>query len=305
MKTLVINIAVMVVVAIISNRDHPALAANTKPPAETVSPTYVKRAADLVTTGKVYSLAVTTGPDTPMYPGRSFSMHVMPVFENDQRVVGKNRLTGHDDMVCTSLGIGTQIDGLGHVGIEGVHFGGAKASDFWRPSGLKRFGMETLKPIVTRGILIDIEALDGKPTAPNRAITAADIRAALNRQKIKIASGDVVLIHTGWLRQSTENPNAFISSEPGLTMDGAEYLANKGVIAVGADNWGLEVVPSIDPENVFPVHQFLLAQKGIYILENIDTLELMADQVYEFLFVLSAPKLKGAVQGIVHPVAIR
>src|SRR5690606_15815989 len=101
------------------------------------------------------------------------------------------------------------------------------------------------------------------------------------------------------------DPDRFLAAEPGLTMDGAAYLAAKGAVAVGADNWGLEVMPAMDPRDAFPVHQFLLARKGIYILENIQTLELASDQVYEFLFVLAVPRLEGAVQGIVHPVAIR
>ena len=65
------------------------------------------------------------------------------------------------------------------------------------------------------------------------------------------------------------------------------------------------MIPAEDPEQFLPVHGYLLVERGIHILENINTAELAADQVYEFMFVLAAPKLKGAVQTPVHPIAIR
>jgi kynurenine formamidase len=74
---------------------------------------------------------------------------------------------------------------------------------------------------------------------------------------------------------------------------------------VGADCWGVEAVPAENPQEVFPVHQILLAKNGVYILENVQTAELAADRAHEFLFVLGQPKFKGAVQSPIHPVAIR
>ena len=53
------------------------------------------------------------------------------------------------------------------------------------------------------------------------------------------------------------------------------------------------------------MHQILLAHNGIYILENMVTEEMVADGVTEFMFVLGQAKVKGAVQMIINPVAIR
>ena len=47
------------------------------------------------------------------------------------------------------------------------------------------------------------------------------------------------------------------------------------------------------------------AHNGTYILENIDTSALAADKGYEFLFVLGHSKYRGAVQGMINPIAIR
>jgi kynurenine formamidase len=92
---------------------------------------------------------------------------------------------------------------------------------------------------------------------------------------------------------------------PGLGREGASYLASKQVVAIGSDTWGLEVMPFEKGAGVFEVHQILLAKNGIYILENMDTAELVKDQAWEFMFVLSPSRMTGGVQSIVNPVAIR
>ena len=96
-----------------------------------------------------------------------------------------------------------------------------------------------------------------------------------------------------------------MSGQPGLGVEGAEYLASLGVVAVGADTWGVEVVPFEDESMQFPVHPILLAKNGVYILENMNVGALASDEAWEFLFVLGQARFEGAVQGIINPVAIR
>lgn len=121
---------------------------------------------------------------------------------------------------------------------------------------------------------------------------------------MKIGAGDVVLFHTGWMAMLESDPKRYMAEEPGLGKEGAQYLADLGVVMVGADSRTVEVQPYADGE-VAPVHQILLAKNGVYILEHVRTAELAADGTYEFLFVMAVPKIEGSVQGIVHPIAIR
>ena len=93
--------------------------------------------------------------------------------------------------------------------------------------------------------------------------------------------------------------------EPGHGKEGAEYLASKEVVAVGADSWGLEAIPFEPGVGVFEVHQILIARNGTYILENMNTAPLVQDQAWEFMFVLGPSRITGGVQGIVNPTAIR
>src|SRR5690606_10205906 len=128
------------------------------------------------------------------------------------------------------------------------------------------------------------------------AFNRAEIEAAARAQNVQIRRGDVVLFHTGWMQLLGVDDARFISRQPGPGVEGARYLAQLGVVAVGADTPALEVIPFEDPARMFAVHQTLLAKEGVYILESMNTAELAADGVHEFMFVLGQPKFKGAVQ---------
>ena len=87
-------------------------------------------------------------------------------------------------------------------------------------------------------------------------------------------------------------------------MDAAKWLADQNIVAFGGDTWASEIYPSKDGQE-FPVNQFMLAKRGIYNLELIDTRALVRDKVHESLFVLGQPLYKDSTQVNVNPVAIR
>ena len=281
-------------------------AEDTKGAMNNLSPEGAVKAARLVKTGKVYALGVVTGPDTPVWPGRSYSVAVMAIDDGGGTPIGTNQVTGHDDVLLTFVGIGTQIDGFGHLGINRRHYNGVHARDFYKPDGVTKFGTEDILPTATRGLLLDMtKHYKMAQLKPGTAFNRAEIDAAAKAAGVKIGKGDVVLFHTGWMAMAKSDPKQFIAVQPGLGKDGAEYLASLGVVMIGADTAALEAIPSEDPARPFIVHQTLLAKHGIHILENIDTAALAADGATEFMFVLGQPRFQGTVQAVVNPVAIR
>lgn len=264
----------------------------------------VLQAARLIKTGKTYPLGVETGPASPAYPPRRYSITIVQHDDGTGIAQGTNRSTGNDDLMHTWMGIGSQIDGLGHMGIDHTYYNGNHARDFVTSTGLTKLSIDKLPPIVGRGILLDMAKLMGKAILPaGTAFNSAEIMKAAKAAGVKIQSGDVVLFHTGWL--NVTDSEEFMSGEPGIGVDGAKYLASLGVVAVGSDTWGVEVLPGEDAEEAFPVHPELLAKNGVYILENMDTRALAADGATEFFFVLGQPRFVGAVQAVINPVAIR
>ncbi len=266
--------------------------------ANILTPELVKKAVGLVTEGKVYALGLEINENTPGYPPRKMEHYVI-------QNIGTS-YNNNDDIIFGSLNVGTQIDGLAHLGIDGVFYNGNKAEDFVRMEGLTKLGIENIPPIVTRGVMLDIAAYKGVDRLQGgEVITVADIEGAAKQQGANIQQGDVVLLHTGWLGLVNQDRERFIREEPGPGIEAAEYLAAKGVVAVGDDTSRLEADPHEKSGLFFPVHQILLAKNGIYILENINTSVLVEAGVHEFLFVLGHPRFSGATQTIINPVAIR
>ena len=272
--------------------------------ANNLSTDIVLDAARLITTGKVYSLGVETAEDSPAYGTRTFTIDIIASGANVP--VGTDVVTSNDERVTTSFGIGSQIDGLGHLGIGNQYYNGLTSEQIVADGGLAELGTHTIPPIVTRGVLLDMTRHFGVDmVSEGTAFNRAEIEAAASAQGIQIRSGDVVLFHTGWMQLLGTDNQRFISVQPGVGVEGAEYLADLGVVAIGADTPALEVIPFENPQRVFAVHQTLLAKEGVYILESMNTAALAADSVHEFMFVLGQPKFKGAVQTVINPIAIR
>ena len=270
-----------------------------------IKPELVVKAAQLVKTGKTYALGIETNSKTPAYPPRGFKITIVQPGQAGIPGLGPSKTTYNDDIIDGWVGVGSQIDGLGHIGVEHVYYNGNKLADFGDPSGLKKLGAEKIPPLVARGVLLDMAAHFGTDIVKEgTAFNTKEIEEVAKKQGIEIRQGDVVLFHTGWVGLIGKDDKRYNAGEPGLGVDGAKYLASKGVVAVGADTWGLEVVP-FETKNIFEVHQILLPMNGTYILENMNTGALAADKAYEFLFVLGVPRITGAVQGIINPIAIR
>lgn len=271
-----------------------------------LTPELALKAAKLVKTGKTYRLGIETNNKTPAFPPRTFNVQILVPNQYDGTAYGKNKFNYADDIIAGWMGVGSQIDGLGHAATDGVYYNGKRAKDFIKADGITMFGMENLPPIVTRGVMLDIAACMGKEILDEgTAINSKEIKDCEKQQGVSIQKGDVVLFNTGWMKMLDQDPARFGKGEPGVGVDGANYLVEKDVVAVGGDSWGLEVIPTEDPEILYRVHQILINYNGIYILENMDTRELAKDKAYEFMFVLGPARMTGAVQMIINPIAIR
>lgn len=264
-------------------------------------------ASKLITKGKTYRLGIETNKDTPAYPPRTFNVTIVQPGQNAGTSLGPTKTTYNDDIIAGWAGVGTQLDGLGHIGVDNLYYNCNRAVDFALTDGLKKLGVENLPAIATRGVLLDMAGyFNTDIVKEGTAFNRTEIEGAMKRQGIKsIEKGDVVLFYTGWLKLIGKDNKRFGSAAPGLGRDGARYLASLGVAIVGSDTWSFEVIPFEKDAGVFEVHQILIPLSGILILENANTEEMVRDQAWEFLFTLGAPRITGGVQAIVNPVAIK
>ena len=272
-----------------------------------VTPEKTLAATKLVTKGKSYRLGIETNKDTPAYPPRTFAITIVQPGQNAGHTLGPTKTTYNDDIIAGWVGVGSQLDGLGHIGIDNLYFNCNQAAEFVMTDGLKKLGVENVPAVATRGVLLDMAGyLNTDIVKEGTAFNRAEIEGAMKRQGIKsIDKGDVVLFYTGWLKLLGKDNKRFGSAAPGLGRDGARYLASLGVAMVGSDTWSFEVIPFEKEAGVFEVHQILIPRNGIHILENINTEEMVKDQAWEFLFTLGPARITGGVQAIVNPIAVK
>ncbi|WP_286193867.1 cyclase family protein [Tropicibacter sp. R16_0] len=276
--------------------------------ANLVSPENTIKAAALIKQGKSTPLGIVIDSNTPAFPPRSLSLQV--VQPNQQ---GGQKLTAfgypgnyNDDLLQTWVGIGSQIDGLGHLGEGGFYYNCADEKEISAITGLTKLGVHNIPPLVGRAVILDMAKHAGKDfLTAGEHFGEEEIKAAAEAQGVSIGKGDIVLFHTGWTENMLEaDPTAWVSGEPGISVSGSRYLASLDVMAVGADTWGIEPVPPAPGDGAFYGHVILLKDHGIYILETMNTGPVLADGVNEFMFVLGQARIRGTVQMIINPVAL-
>jgi hypothetical protein len=281
-----------------------------------ITPDKVLEAARLVKTGKVYEIGQVYEKGMPMFGARTYAL--LSPGGPTYALPGSNRIVGNDEFLCAEIGqVGTQFDGPGHIGmkvtmadgsVEDVYYNGFTGAEMYSPYGLRKLGIENVKPMLTRGILIDLAGYKGLPNLPARyEVTLADVRGALARQGLSesdLRPGDALLFRYGWSRFWTE-PAKYNADPPGIGLEVARWVVERKASMVGSDQSSTEVLPNPDSNLVFPVHQELVMKNGIFNIENLALDELARDGAYEFLFVFTPVRFKGATGSPGRPLAIR
>ena len=277
-----------------------------------MTPAKVLEAARLIKTGKVYPLGRVLEKGIPLF-GERLGAHVVIPGTPTGGPFGDHKLYYHDELFVGEIGqIGSQFDGLGHIGMAAGdgkirYYNGFTQEEVGSAYGLKKLGMEHLKPFFTRGILLDVLAMKGGDRLPiDYVITVADIEQTLQRQGVKQppGEGDAVLFRTGhgklWKKDNAE----YNKGCPGPGLTAGRWLADRKIAVVGADTWPVEAVPRENAKLPFACHTIWITLNGIFINENLDLEELAKDRVYEFAWSFNPLPLKGATGGPGNSVAI-
>src|SRR6516162_7496507 len=282
-------------------------------------------AAAEIKTGNVISMSNVLVDGVPLF-GTRFSKTVLSsVALTPGAEFGKNKMTYMEDTWLSQSHVGTHLDGVGHIGIKDCYYNQTPMGKFVTQNYLKKLGLEHIKTFATRGVIIDLVKVfqDAGKLKTNAActtpcldggtvITEADIQAGLKTSGVTLREGDAVFLHTGWgdlFNQFPAQNAAYNKAEPGLSKSAALWLVDQKVISVGADTWAVEVIPSEDTTEAFPVHAILLTDNGIHIIENVRT-DLMVAQAANikratFFLSMTVPKAVGTTGTFVNIEAIQ
>ena len=260
-----------------------------------------------VTGGKVYDLGVDlfVGMPTCCAPFGDPTFQIW-MTHTPARQESKELLSYSGDGVSMYTHTGTHIDTLNHFGLRGKIWNQVSADDALGVRGWTKSGADKYPPIVARGVLIDVAKSKNVAHLPTSyAITPADLQEALRKQGTTLRPGDVVLTRTGLMTLWPDVAKYRLADQAGLSLEAAQWLVEgQKAMLLGADNFGVENFPSKDPENFVPVHTYLQAEQGVSLLEALWLEDLAKDQVYEFLFIASPLKMRGATASPIRPIAI-
>jgi kynurenine formamidase len=265
----------------------------------------VRDAAALVRSGQVLSLAQPLSPRTPVPRHRAGLQHFMGRDGGDY-AAGARRPGGFqfaEDTVVLPLHIGTHIDSLCHAWYDDALYNGFPDSGTRSTGGATRCGIDKMGPIVGRGVLLDIAGARGGPLRDGSVIGPGDLEHVAGQAGVEIGKGDVVLIRTGWAESEGRADVVSFDSEPGLNVEAALWLAEREIAVLGADNFAVEVIP-FAPGTVFPVHQRLIRDFGIPLLEGLLLHQLAATGRHDFLFAASPLPMVGGTGSPINPMAI-
>jgi kynurenine formamidase len=262
----------------------------------------VRAAAGLVRSGQVLSLTQALSPRTPVPEHRSGVQHFMGRDGGDY-AAGARRPGGFqfaEDTVVLPLHIGTHIDALCHAWYDDTLYNGFPGDGTRSTSGAFRCGIDKMGPIAGRGVLLDVAGFRGAPLDDGVAIGAAELEQAAVRAGVHVGKGDIVLIRTGWAER--KGPISF-NAEPGLNVEAALWLAEREIAILGADNYAVEVLP-FATGFVFPVHQRLIRDFGIPLLEGLVLGGLASTGRADFMFAASPLPVVGGTGSPISPMAV-
>jgi kynurenine formamidase len=290
-----------------------------------LGPREVMRAVRTVRDGRVYDMGVTYDRTSSKWPGHSPGEIISFRTPEGVKRQGDSEFTKgpanalgtawHSCALFISDNVGTQIDGLGHVtvGEQNTWYNGFQEAEWGGNWGIRKCGAETIPPIVTRGVLLDVAGhrkVDALPA--HTRLGAKDLQAVMAAQQVEIEPGDAVFIRTGTLRYwgetGADQAKLAEHDSAGIDLEAAKWLVEqKGAILIGSDTSGLEVNPAPEGSRSFiPVHNYLLIEQGVHVGEYHNLEELARDRVYRFCYIVGVNKIKGAVAGFtLRPIALR
>lgn len=276
-----------------------------------VTPQSVMRGAEAIKTGSVYPLGIplqAEGVPNFDYRGKPMRLTLMDGTDAgsfDQ--YGCKPGTGaHEDVLFFASHATSHMDALIHVYEDDHHYNGVPFQAMHAMSGAGKLGIEKVGGFATRGVLLDMVRYFGEDSwvEPGRNITGADLQGACELEDVEVTSGDVVLIRTGYLDMWWANNGLGIEvPQAGIGLDGAQWLADHDVVAVGSDNAAVECAP-FDGGDFLAVHKLLLVRYGIYMLEFLDLSAPARDECWEGLLSIAPLKISGATGCPINPIFV-
>jgi kynurenine formamidase len=279
-------------------------------------------AAQLVKTGKIFSLALPLRHDAPVWPPRPAPQRLATMTGSDA-VVGSPAnapapgFQWSDDILTVSTHGSTHWDGLAHGMCEDSLYNGWWAGNVTAVAGSRVLGIEQQRDcFVGRGVLADVARHQGVEACPARqVITPQMLDDTLATEGVELQSGDILLVHTGhlarwWTRPKDQAPMTYFLDSPGISRDNIPWLHEHGISALACDTIGVEpLIPEDSEDRGLPLHSACLVDLGLtlgelWVLDDLAA-DCAADGTYEFMLAAQPLNLPGGMGSPLNPIALK
>ena len=205
------------------------------------------------------------------------------------------------------------IDAIGHIGRDLKLHGGVDAvAATSTPGGIgNNLGIDNFPVdlMVNRVVFLDVarQIASGRPDplAPGFEVTATHLDQTAKAQGVEVRRGDSLLIRTGWGQYFAKDNAKYLGEQsPGPGQDAARWIIDRGVRLAGDDTATFEKRPAAYGKELFSVHMMLLADNGIYIVENANLEPLGDAKAYVALLILTPLRIQGASGSPLRAIAL-
>jgi kynurenine formamidase len=261
-----------------------------------------------VKAAKLYDLSFTWNEQAPVLnlnPPFSFALnrtHRM-THEIFGQVPGSRVSWASDLMVFSGQHGSPSIDAIGHIARDLKLHGGV---DIGAGLGIEGFPVDLM---LNRAVLLDVarHVAGGKPDPlpPGFEITAAHLEQTMKAEGVEVRAGDTLLIRTGWGRYFGKDNARYLGEQsPGPGQDAARWIIDRKVRLAGDDTATFEKRPAAYGKELFSVHMMLLADSGIYIMENANVDPLADARAWVSMLVIAPLKIQGASGSPLRAIAL-
>jgi len=267
---------------------------------------------------RLYDLSFTWNEQSPILslnPPYSFALnrtHKM-THEIFGQVPGGRVSWASDIMYFSGQHGAPTIDAIGHIGRDLKLHGGVDAvAATSTPAGIgANLGIDSFPAdlMVNRAVFLDVArhvaggAAD--PLPPGFEITGKHLDETMAAHGVDVRKGDSVLIRTGWGQIFGKDNAKYLGEQsPGPGQDAAKWIIAKGARLAGDDTATFEKRPAAYGKELFSVHMMLLADNGIYIVENMNLEPLSAAKAYTVALIITPLKIQGASGSPLRAIAL-
>jgi kynurenine formamidase len=205
--------------------------------------------------------------------------------------------------------VDSHIDALCHAMYRRTLYNGVSANAV-TTRGAHELSIEVARDgIAGRGVLLDIPRLRGVPwLEPGDLVTAAELAAAADAQRVSVGPGDLLFVRTGHRRRRRElGPWDAAAARAGLHPLALDFVAERNVALLGSDS-NSDTAPSAAEGVALPVHVLAINALGLHLLDYLQFEDLVAACEaagrWSFFCVVAPLRLPHGTGSLVNPIAL-